>query len=235
MKHKVKVVRLPTVKESQIFKSIERELMFFDTPKSPKWGTNQYVYVTVSQDREPIKEGDYTIFRNKVIKLTADDIHPSMIERCKGKIIATTDHKLKIADFPELRNTAYRSLPRLQQSFLKEFVANPDGDFEVEYEKLCTQTGMPCGMQCLSEEVCNENSTLKLNQDNTVNITSVEEKERGITITSVKEKMYNREEVEILLKNISMESYIHGLKIGSRQEAITRDSWNAIDWIKENL
>ena len=78
MKHKVKVVRLPTEDK------------------------NNLVYVTVSQDREPIKEGDYTIFRNKVIKLTADDIHPSMIERCKGKIIATSD--------PKLINSQWKSL-----------------------------------------------------------------------------------------------------------------------------
>jgi hypothetical protein len=230
MKHKVKVVRLPTVKESQIFKSIERELMFFDTPKSPKWGTNQYVYVTVSQDREPIKEGDYTIFRNKVIKLTADDIHPSMIERCKGKIIATTDKSLILYDESEYiaNSPTLFYVPQLQQSFLKELVANPDGEYEIEYKETWVGGSSTYGHGDYNYE-------LKLNQDNTVNITSVEEKERGITITSVKEKMYNREEVEILLKNISMESYIHGLKIGSRQEAITRDSWNAIDWIKDNL
>ena len=217
---------LPTDKSSYLGICIKEmsdvkigELRIFSSPMlmSLEYWEPQHLYATVSQEVEPIKEGDYTIFRNKVIELTADDIHPSMIERCKGKIIANTDPKLINSQWKS-HYTAEESfdIARLQLSFLKEYVANPSGEWEVEYEKCNYDDWFNNGGSPLPIK-------LKLNQDNTVNITAVEQ------------KVYSGEEVEILLKNISMESYIHGLKIGSGQEVINRGSWNAIDWIKENL
>ena len=208
MKHKVKVVVLPTennleypfiVKNMEMGSSNNILLITSNSNNSLDYD-EQHLYATVSQDVKPIKKGDYTIFRNKVIKLTADDIHPSMIERCKGKIIATTDKSLgsiitkkdgllsKLQQEGKIKSF----LPQLQQSFLKEFVANPDGEWEVEYDLLLGD-----------EEDENQNlipkNYLKLNQDNTVNIISVEEKERGITITNAEKKMYSEEEVEHIL------------------------------------
>jgi len=169
----------------------------------------------------------------------------------KLKIICTTDPKLTIwkqcEDCKSIGNHVGCNLckkiniPQVQQSFLKEFVKNPAGEWEVECEALCTQTGKPCGMPCMNEEVCNENITLKLNQDNEATITSVESnlneaqafllknyqlsmKLKAFTpglvadimmqfkdITSVEEKMYSREEYEAKIKSITLKE-IHEAK-----------------------
>ena len=86
----------------------------------------QHLYITVSQ---PIKEGDWYIWKNQLIQ--ANDLvgfHDSVKNDCR-KIIATTDSELKI----DLGHLCLDSLPQVPQSFLKEFVTNPDGEYEVEY------------------------------------------------------------------------------------------------------
>ena len=60
---------------------------------------------------------------------------------------------------------------------------------------------------------------LKLNQDNTVNI------------TSVKEKMYSREDVETLIK----ESFVKGMEISEWNQPWTKTKLFLKNWIKENL
>ena len=193
MKHKIQVVMLPTEdRTSKIwFDNDIKEFILFDTIGVMNC-TSQHLYITISPDVEPIKEGD-NIFNRHMNRLeiasknceinSANDMHynegRTRLRDNILKVISTTDPKLlPVIDESDNMKTdnRYVGLPQLQQSFIREFVVNPDGEFEVEYEQLCTQTGKPCGMQCMSKEVCNKNSTLKLNQDNTVNITYVEKK-----------------------------------------------------------
>ena len=87
--------------------------------------TYQHLYITVSQNIEPIKGNDwfYNSWTKKVYQAKVDENHEASF-----KIIATTDHKL-LFDTSQVND-----ISKLQQSFLKEFVANPDVKWEVEYE-----------------------------------------------------------------------------------------------------
>tara|TARA_R110000796_G_scaffold236214_1_gene355422 strand:- start:1161 stop:1820 length:660 start_codon:yes stop_codon:yes gene_type:complete len=219
MKHEVKVVVLPTVKASQIFKSIERELRFLDTPKSPKWGTNQHLYATVSQDVEPIKKGDWAMYLECATKkVPFKDAEPYLVTEIDEvhwndrKIIATTDKSLSsiitkkdgLLSRLQQEGKIKSFLPQLQQSFLKEYVANPDGEWEVEYESIFNVKFKYTNNESPSKSI------LKLNQDNTVNITAVEE------------KMYSKSEVIKLCEIMFNEDF-----------GVT---WNGFeDWIKDNL
>jgi hypothetical protein len=143
----------------------------------------QYVYITNSQGREPIKSGDYVIDGLGELFGPYEKGDTIDVNGIKGrKIISTNDHKLlKEHDdsvaFPKMRNTG---IAQVSQSFLKEFVANPDGEYEVEYEVYCPHPldTYKCGMEVGCDgDGCNSGKyQLKLNQDNEVNITSVEEK-----------------------------------------------------------
>jgi len=186
---------------------------------------NSYVYVTVSQDVEPIKKGGYVICNNKVYKIITTDVLyfgdftlETDIEgvflnpkHC-NKIIATTDPKLTIIDFDratgsKFQDTPFKNIPQVQQSFLEEFVVNPDGEFEVEYEYIFN-------VDLTKDEY---SLKLKLNQDNTVNI------------TSVKEKMYTEKQLVEAMK--AMNKHIIDTTTMRGKDA---KSWS-IDWIKENL
>tara|TARA_R110000772_G_scaffold68118_4_gene150897 strand:+ start:844 stop:1614 length:771 start_codon:yes stop_codon:yes gene_type:complete len=183
----------------------------------------QHLYVTVSQDKEPITDSCWVIATKKDLSRellwfvrTVDGVS-SFSENFAmeyvfvqneddivsfSKIIATDDPKLKTGVFAGstskisrknlfwseiVREDVYNAFPRLQQSFLKEFVANPDGEFEVDYE-LCNHVtgGFNINTGEVSKNVGVMLPLLKLNQDNTVNITNVEE------------KMYSKEEVDNL-------------------------------------
>jgi hypothetical protein len=117
-----------------------------------KTTTKLNIYITNSKE---IKEGDYCII------VDAESALYGQFEKHKGKhlrndqwekIILTTDQEL-IKD----------GVQAIDDEFLEWFVKNPSCE-EVEIDKihLCTQTGLPCGMQCLSEKTCNENIIYKI-------------------------------------------------------------------------
>jgi hypothetical protein len=172
MKEPVKVVMLPTEDKSQIWINnliSENDLHFEEYGRHTN--TSQHLYATVSQDVEPIKAGDWCIAMDTNIIFQVSNKDLKGINNFKDlyrKIIATTDPKLTIniweKDYPT--EPLKINLPQVPQSFIEEFVANPDREFEVEYE---TKTLMkPADVYI--EEV---KTKLKLNQDNEVNITSV--------------------------------------------------------------
>jgi hypothetical protein len=187
MKHKVEIVQLQKVLEN---------------------GSEQHLYVIVSQDVELIKEGDYyywpvtgSIIKHKEI---VKGETPSKDGR---KVIATTDTKLTTIKtdvydcgvFPEDGELHVLTVPQVQQSFIKEFVVNPDKEWEVEYEKgnyddWFNNGGSPPPIK------------LKLNPDNTVNITAVEK------------KMYSELDLKIILCTYSGDSAAKVFK-----------------WVKKNL
>jgi hypothetical protein len=205
MKKKITAVFLPTedtVSIGAIFKCVkpvseadkEDDLIINENTKvtkSNEYFQAQYVYVTVSQDVESIREGDNIIEETGLgymppnIATKENMAVKEHIRRCR-KIIATNDFKLlyskertergKLEQLPfsegvHSANFKPTDIKQLQQSFLKELVANPNGEWEVEYEPIC----------CGNYTSCNSNCTIKgfkprLNQDNTVNITSAEKK-----------------------------------------------------------
>jgi hypothetical protein len=183
MKHKVKVIMLPTKDKSCItfdgtkvtFHSHEVWNRKMETPSM------QHLYITVSQDIEKIKKGDWCIAMdtNIVFQVNMHEAEKpiSQFASIYRKIIATTDRKLTIHTIEEFGFGAsldkYSKIPKPQQSFLKEFIVNPDGEWKVEYrcQELQHYKHHLVGNTC----TCKKN-TLVLNQDNTVNITSVEEK-----------------------------------------------------------
>ena len=256
MKKPIKVVMLPTKDESPIG-------YHFDIDKkgsidyAPNFGFDlfdikknyqhkpQHIYITVSQDVEPIKKGDW-FFNSQINRVILAKVDETIAT--SRKIIATDDPKLICPTCTRCNGTGNRSsnepilgnclvcggrgillnkIPQVQQSFLKEFVANPDRKWEVEYE-----SKYEYGRYLHNKPGYVYVTKLKLNQDNTVNI------------TSVKEKMYSREEVEILIKRAFSDfrqksksvQYIVGggnpNSNGTKRKYIVTDVYK---WIKDNL
>jgi hypothetical protein len=225
MKNKIKVVMLPTEDTEESWSILLSKqlgtLSYYkiseEALKSDNTIQKHHIYITVSQDVEPIKESDWCIHLMQNDHDDLDTTHvfqAGVIGDCNGKkainntdktfyfeyecrkIIATTDPKLKSTEHwktPQRNGFIPGPIPQLQQSFLKEFVANFDGEYEVEYEdkinpsKLRRTPNSFTSVKGIDQTIFG--LKLKLNKDNTVNI------------TSVKNKMYTREEVEVLILN----------------------------------
>jgi hypothetical protein len=212
----IKVVRLPTEDKTNIKLDPDGIRLWYDNiPISTEVHKHQHIYVTVSQDREPIKEGDWYIDDcNTLRQSITNDKDYWEARQDYRKIIATNNPKLlkehdDTVPYLKMRNT---SVAQLQQSFLKEFVANPDGEYEVEYEDISYYQEDTHPTQDNGRWV--EKFKLKLNQDNTINI------------TYVKEKMYSREEMVVFGKNCAEVGYENEL---DNEGQLTKD------WINENL
>ena len=213
MKKKVEMVMLPALgTDWTVFKNVHLGDRVFTLDMELGGAMNalnykgQHLYATVSQDVEPIKEGDwiYDTLGGKVVQWYDGDNH----DKYDRKIIATTDPKLAKSISRLLGVT--QSLPQLPLSFIKKYVSNPDGEFEVEYEEYgLSLAGLPEYHSSLPDYI------LKLNQDNEVEMSSVEK------------KMYSREEVEGILYQYAEDE--HGW-FSSKSEI---ESFNK--WIKNNL
>tara|TARA_R110000851_G_scaffold95560_1_gene207580 strand:- start:1489 stop:2067 length:579 start_codon:yes stop_codon:yes gene_type:complete len=192
MKKPIKVVMLPVINANPIitlYLEIDTDkFIFVDFVSSKYKGTSQlqphFAYITVAQDVEPIKEGDwiYDPINEKVGKTTKESDYKWM-NRVDTivKIIATTDSKLKISEKIVNEHDAniqvIKKIPQVQQSFLKEFVSNPDGDFEVEYDFIAHEITIDDYCITCESNGCNledeEKYKLRINQENTINITYV--------------------------------------------------------------
>jgi hypothetical protein len=240
MKESIKVVMQPTedITDTNVFKytdSFGDEGIFLNKEGYRSNHQNFHLHVTVSNDVEPIKEGDWYInteekngaknpFYGKLYRAN-ESIHTvssTYIQNLR-KITATTDSKLTIPYMIDghsgLRQREangvlqVKLLPQVQQSFLKEFVANPDGEYEVEYYIPNSQFSVFSDNKSDNYYhglgIVGETLKLKLNQDNTVNITSVEEW-----------KPKNGEQVWIkVFSNWSSGSYI-GLDLGGKKHIV---------------
>ncbi|MFT6125802.1 MAG: hypothetical protein ACJAVA_000243 [Flavobacteriaceae bacterium] len=175
-------------------------------------GEHQNVYAVVEEDVEPCLEGDWCIdfdeFSDRPILNRAypKDICPAHVKQ--HKIIGSNDPKLY--DNRE-NNTPFRRLTsnpkKLQQSFLKEFVKNPDGEYVVDYE-----SKHEYGKYLHGKPGYVYVTKLKLNQDNEANITLVEE------------KMYS-------LKQLRQAILDYGYTVTGEGDI----EKNLDNWIKENL
>jgi hypothetical protein len=267
MKKPTKVVMLPTEgygKKGQVVYNWDMDLIILEKDaKKSNCCKPQNVYITVSQDIEPIKEGDWFYAPYNSIKSILQCTDSSMLDRkdLGEKIIATDDPKLIIDVSSNAQKESYIKewtiLPQVQQSFLKEFVANPNGKWEVDYkvmhktnQGIISSNDVSILQQSGSKiKVKGKVNKLKLNSDNTVNITSScnlgpfkptrmnMDKVKSFNITSVKEKMYSREEIIKLIEKHSdfVSEHIDYEGIDNATTAIGYPEWDDINWIKENL
>lgn len=221
MKQPIQVVMLPTEDRTNILKETYAKTLKYSkyTKGHADTTVNQHLYITISQDVEPIKDGDwfYSSFNDHQPKIQK---RSGKWKQCfnQRKIIATTDPKLteyckgvhrigegcnlnKSCNYPNCRPAL------LQQSFLKEFVKNPNGKWEVEYEQMGAWINEGQYFKYVSIRP-------KLNKDDTVNITSVEK------------KMYDIKKIK--------SAFCAGRKL-------TEDNWEKEDvidwnnWIEQNL
>ena len=199
-----------------------KEFILFDTIGVMNC-TSQHLYITISPDVEPIKEGDWYLNKYNRVSIRVTGKKAKETDR---KIISTTNPKLlkehdDSVPIPRMRDTG---IAQLQQSFIREFVVNPDGEWEVEYvydvdildeyNKEVDYTGSSCiDLQ--------DGLELKLNKDSTVNI------------TSVKEKMYSKEEMYLSAANVVNE--IAANRGNSNWNMKVTPKMIVDDWIKETL
>ena len=188
MKEPINAVILPTEDKSTVYKLDNETLHIGDFAKceeGDKRRVNQHLYITVSQNVIGSKEVYYIDkFTNKVTSSGGAEYGEK-----QDVVIATTDPKLEASSTGyagDRARTFYEKLPQIQQSFLKEFVANPDGEYEVEYYR--DEESM---MKNIETKGKVSSWRLKLNRDNTVNI------------TSVKEKMYSLEQMYLSAANVT--------------------------------
>jgi hypothetical protein len=236
MKKPIQVVMLPTKDFSYISKAYLANPSYLRySEKGFEYDSyynndNQHIYITVSQNVEPIKEGDWIINKPSNKLHQVKDI--KYLYESDRKIIATDDKSLSF--YEHLPSKSYtgsvsimKNVPQVPQSFLKEYVANPDGEWEVEYEEIikCYKCGkleedcIDTSPNCLG--YFEGNDKLKLNQDNTVNI------------TSVKEKMYNEKQIRLAFQAGARYGYCKR-SIMSNIGATCKEP-DEDNWIKENL
>ena len=135
----------------------------------------QHIYITVPQEVEPIKEGDwgYDTIDNAIFQMN-NQSGIDLSRKVVRKIIATTDSLL-------IKDDGYTDhIPQVPQSFIKEYCKNPDGKWCVDYKKE------------LDSILLNRRNSItpKLNQDNTV------------TIHPLGDKVYSREDMILFGEHI---------------------------------
>lgn len=169
------------------------------------------LYATVSQDVESIKKGDYAIHKSFGLGQIKDVRGQECFvtsSRHVGDGSVTTPWKRNIPDIRKVITTTNPRLmllsnngrvgynyPQISEEAIKEFIDNPNGEFDVEYEWEQSQ---------LDSHIYG----LKLNQDNTINI------------TLVKERMYSLSDLE---------------RLGDYAYMNAKSTWDWKKFIKENL
>jgi hypothetical protein len=228
MKEPIKIVVLPTEDTNPTLrKGPDGKLRVNYTSTPSPNQLPQYTYITVSQDIEPTKSGDwmYDSEENDIIQRSDVKDTNKYIKKFCRKVIATDDPRLKLKHYTRFNSCCrYESechcnIPQVQQSFIKEFVANPGGEYEVEYHFTgrC-EDPMVCLRGCsIRDATCrhhlDKGTKLSINKDNEVNI------------TSVVEKMYTRKEVY----NLMFQAWIYGESDKSMDYRVREK------WIEKNL
>lgn len=219
MKAQVEIIILPTEDRTNIAIMRSGNKLVYIKESLDLNNGFQHLYVTVSQDVEPIKSGDWYYYSNKDgttngeygISQLNNDYRKISEFNCR-KIIGSSDPNLNRLN--EL-NAYYTNgfgggvkIPQLSKSFLREFIANPKSKWEVEYDFYFTDECERLEGDRDGENI-QEEYKLKVNTDNTINI------------TAVKEKMYSREEVEELLWKMGNDAVL--------------DNYETKEFIKNNL
>jgi hypothetical protein len=207
-------------------------------------GISQHVYVTISQEVEPIKEG------NVFAMIHPEGLYSTIIMKCKPsttilpsdrKVISTSDPKLTLKTYGNIFN-----IPQTPKSFLKDLLSNPKGDFEIEYEwkqgdifgldnldrvRFINDTELEnCSGTVFDKSELSDDEVEYVNSDTcalaTLKVTL--NKNNNVKITSVEKKIYSEEEIENLLIKHQSDYRSHVRK--------TNDwSMDISGWIKKNL
>ncbi|KAI9549801.1 hypothetical protein GHT06_001787 [Daphnia sinensis] len=223
-------------------------------PRNPNC-INQNIYITSDEE---IKEGDWFLDDNNQISHSYRLSHVKFAN--PKKIILTTDQDL-------IKN----GVQAIDDEFLEWFVKNSSCE-KVEIERnyadegvkgityygkyfliipqeepknICIQTGLPCGMQCLSEEACNsirlkketlEEAAERLTYHDTLsweNTLAMESFKLGAKWQQ--ERMYSEEEVKKLIELHSdfIDSKIDYEGINNATTAISNPEWNDEEWFEQ--
>jgi|DEB0MinimDraft_12_1074336.scaffolds.fasta_scaffold00020_11 hypothetical protein len=224
MKKQVKAHMLPTDDEGVVMTDVGAYntdmIVISKLPDNLKGHERPHNHIYITSD-DKIKEGDWYYHSiAKEIRQWDTSLEFIAYEIC-SKVIATSDESLKIKDFPELINSATRSLPNVSQSFLKEFVkSGGKKDWEVDYfpyfkgrckdPMVCLRGCSVSDGSCRHLEYKKENTKLDLNN--------------CIILSAVEEKMYSKDKfIE------SLHSYWDKMHGKGHQNI------SMINWIKENL
>lgn len=215
---KKQVVMLPTSEASEgyrIYKSIKYPNMvqLGNNPNNPSWEP-QHLYIL---SKEEIKEGDWFLNGMSNISLaTKETFIPIPSIKGWNKIIATTNFKLQVVSVGEEFGRIRHNLPQIPQSFIKAYIeAHNEGNLitevNVEYEKKSIVVrGSDNSRNSLEWEI---HTLLKLNPDNTINISLIEE-----------EKKYTLTDMSIAFEN--------GMRYQEDKNESFNDTPNFDTWIK---
>jgi hypothetical protein len=176
MKHEAQVVRLPTEDSTNInlhLGKLSSKLTMLASIKDRAESVvsvAQYLYITVDQKVEPIKEGDYIIVEGRLMQ-AANNI----VAKDVRKIIATTDTLLGKCFAKGVGSSGYERVIGIPQSFIKEYCDKGGID------EVLVEYGLPqevkdrliAGILIKADET---DWVPKLNSDNTINISSIKEK-----------------------------------------------------------
>jgi len=240
MEKEAQVHRVETEEDSGLYKANKGRAILTrpDLFKNENW-TPFHLYITVSQEVESIKDGDWFIAIDDSIQFKRPKQNSLPNDR---KIIATTDKKLILKGECDCMATTYEGcsqcleqLPQIPQSFIKEYCEQSGIDkvlvkcyFKGERCALCGFTRE--SNECINRKECPKNYfggelKIKLNQDNT------------IIISPINEKMYSRSEVVELIKKHAdfIDDTIDYDGILNSTTAIALPEWDDNTWIKENL
>jgi hypothetical protein len=188
MKYPIKSIFLPTEEKTLVLK-IGDSLYFSEegdkrfksrsTGENHRGGKYQHTYVTVTPGVEATKKGDwyYDLVDKAIYEcLGINDPRDGMVythdnginKEATRKVIATSDPSLtENIDMVGTGSTYIFNIAQVSESFLKELISNPNGDFEVEY------FADGDNLQ-YSEYGAYAPYKPKLNQDGTVILTSVD-------------------------------------------------------------
>jgi hypothetical protein len=192
MKKAVTLVMLPTEDKTNIFQCKNGQILYTEnTGTNTSFATYIHLYATVSKDVEPIKEGDcsydetsHSIYKvGKFISKAAHESHsiiPLKSDVKKGetytyvgirysqyarKIVATTDLLLGKCFAQGVGSSGYERVGEMSQSFLEKFASNPNDEYRIEYELICSDSD-----DGIADAIFYKNYIVKLNSDNIVNM-----------------------------------------------------------------
>ena len=212
MKREAMVIMLPTKDKTNLCKSKHNNILVIRDKSLDNYEEdveNQHLYFTSDEE---IKEGDWYIFNNTDLRkaLLSKPIYSSDKYR---KVIATTDKSLGLWEGlqeGDLVGKHFFTMPQIPQSFIEAYVKA-----EGKIDKVMVE----CDVKTYDDWFKNGGSPvpdkLKTREDNTV-ITS-----------KVKEDMYTRDEVHLLLN--AMNTHAH-----NRSSNII-EFHNLDEFIKQNL
>jgi len=250
MKKEIKIHRIETRDSSNILTTTMGAFKYSEIRFKPDVNFNaHHLYATVSQEVEPIKEGDwyYNNIGNRIYKCNDSQLY----EGDSRKIIATTDKKLTVTKsatgYTETRSRTFTStkpITGVQQSFIKEYCDKGGIDKAlVEYERnfdnrtcdSCNLFDKSCELK-LEEKCCTATKDVEAHGDYWI---SRLDDENDAEIYTLKLNSDNTITIYPLEENITLTraqlKHILHCATGNVKDFVMDNDGFITDWIKENL